>query len=361
MAPLRVLCVSNMWPGPRDPDYGSFVESMATALAERGVRVDPVVIDRRAHGALRTPAKYASLAARAIGRARRADVIYGHYLFPTGAVAAAAARAARIPYVLTAHGRDVGNLDRPSVRRASAPPIRGASALIAVSRYLAGELRASGLALPPIHVVNMGVDPRRFGPRDRDAARARLRLARDGPLILAVGGLTERKNPLRLLQGFARVRAARPEARLAFVGDGPLAPAIDAGARRLGLGHAVIRAGALPHDEVVDWVAASDLLALVSTLEPLGVAALEALAGGRPVVGTREGGLREVVPDPGAGRVVDPLDPGAIARAILAVLDDPPTAEACRRAAEPHALARQAARVHHILERAARGAGRHPG
>jgi glycosyltransferase involved in cell wall biosynthesis len=276
-------------------------------------------------------------------------------------VAALAARAARIPYVLTAHGRDVANLDRPSVRRATAAPVRGASALIAVSRYLAGELRASGLALPPVHVVSMGVDAVRFAPRDRGAARARLRLARDCPLILAVGGLTERKNPLRLLQAFARVREARPEARLAFVGDGPLAPAIAAGSRRLGLERAVILAGALPHDQVADWMAASDLLALVSTVEPLGVAALEALAAGRPVVGTREGGLREVVPDPGAGRVVDPLDPGAIARGLLAVLDDPPAPEACRRAAEPHALARQAARVQLILERAVRGGGPHPG
>jgi glycosyltransferase involved in cell wall biosynthesis len=353
MAPLRVLCVSSMWPGPEDPDYGAFVQDMCEALARRGASVETAVIDHRARGPLRTPAKYAALAPRAVARARAADVIYGHYLFPAGAVAAAAARAARIPYVLTAHGQDVRNLDRPAVRRASAPALRGAAAVIAVSRYLAGELRASGLALPAVHVVNMGVDMARFAPRDRAAARARLRLAADGPLIVAVGGLTERKNPLRLLQALARVRRARPDARLALVGDGPLAAAVDAGARRLGLAGAVVRAGALPHDEVADWVAAADLLALVSTVEPLGIAALEALAAGRPVVGTRAGGLREVLPVPGAGRLVDPLDPGSIAAGILAVLDAPPPPEACRRAAEPHALARQAERVHGILERAA--------
>ena len=127
------------------------------------------------------------------------------------------------------------------------------------------------------------------------------------------------------------------------------------GCGRLGLGGAVIRRGAVPHGDVADWVAACDLLAIVSTVEPLGVAALEALAGGRPVVATRIGGVGEVVPDPEAGRLVDPLDPAAIASAILAVLDDPPAPAACRRAAEPHALTRQAGRVAEVLEAAAAG------
>lgn len=356
MTGLRVLCLSNMWPGPADPDYGSFVADMCGALERRGMSVEPVVIDHRASGPGRTPAKYASLTARAVRHARGADVIYAHYLFPTAAAAAVAARTARIPYVVTAHGQDVRNLDRPTVRRATAGALRGASSVIAVSRYLAEGLRASGLELPPVNVVNMGVDLERFAPGDRSQARARLRLHLGDPMILAVGGLTDRKNPLGLLQAFARVRAVRPGARLAFVGDGPLAQAVDVGARRLGVARAVIRTGALPHDQVADWVAACDLLALVSREEPLGVVALEALAGGRPVVATRVGGTREVVPDPRAGRIVDPRDPGAIAGAILALLDDPPTPAACRAAARPHDLERQAGRVATILQRAvARG------
>lgn len=350
---LRVLCLSNMWPGPADPDYGAFVADMCAALEARGMSVEPVVIDTRARGLARTPAKYASLGARAARRARRADVVYAHFLFPTGAVAAAAARVARIPYVLTAHGQDVRNLSRGLVRRASAGPVRGADALIAVSEHLAQGLRATGLDLPPVSVIDMGVDLERFAPGDRGAARGRLGLPADAPLVLAVGGLTERKNPLGLLQAFARVRAALPAALLALVGDGPLAGAVDAGARRLGLARAVVRPGAVPHAAVADWMAACDVLALVSRVEPLGVVALEAMASGRPVVATREGGTAEVVPDPGAGRVVDPLDPGAVATAILALLGDPPSPGACRAAAAPHALPRQAARVAAVLEAAA--------
>jgi glycosyltransferase involved in cell wall biosynthesis len=342
-----------MWPGPRDPDYGAFVADMCDALRARGLSVEAAVIDRRASGPLRTPVKYAALGARAARAARRADVIYAHFLFPTGAIAAAAGRAAGVPRVVTAHGQDVRNLERGAVRRATAAALRDASAVVAVSEHLAAGLRASGVALPPLHVVNMGVDLARFAPGDRAAARARLGLPAAGPLVAAVGGLTERKNPLGLLQAFARVRERRPDARLALVGDGPLAAAVDAGAQRLGLAGAVARPGSVPHDAVRDWVAACDVLALVSRVEPLGIAALEALAGGRPAVVTREGGAREVVPDPAAGRVVDPLDPGAVAAAILQLLDDPPSPEACRRAAEPHSLERQSARVAAILRDAA--------
>ena len=84
------------------------------------------MIDRRAGGPLRTPAKYAGADRPRRAPARRADVIYAHYLFPTGAVAMAAAAGAHgIPYVVTAHGQDVRNLDRRSLRRATAAgPVR---------------------------------------------------------------------------------------------------------------------------------------------------------------------------------------------------------------------------------------------
>jgi glycosyltransferase involved in cell wall biosynthesis len=320
--------------------------------------VEVAAIDSRARGAVRTPRKYGGLLGRTLRAARRADVIWAHYLFPTGAVAAACGRASRRPWVLTAHGGDVRNLARPALRRASAPAVEGAAALIAVSRHLHGELRDSGIALPPVAIVNMGVDLRRFAIADRRSARVRLGLTEEGPLVLAVGGLTERKNPLTLLQAFARVRAAAPEARLALVGDGPLARAVDAGAASLGLGPALIRAGAVPHERVADWMAACDLLALVSRVEPLGQVALEAMASGRPVVATRVGGTAEIVPDGIAGALVDPADRVAIAAAILGVLAAPPTPAACRAAAEAHSVDRQAERVAAVLAAAAAGGGR---
>lgn len=351
--PLRVLCLSNMYPGPDDPDYGAFVRDMCVALEATGAQVARAVIDTRASGRLRTPAKYAALLGRGAHAARECDVIYAHYLFPTGAIAAMCGRAMHVPWVITAHGQDVANLTRPAVRRGTRRGLDGAATVIAVSGYLAGELAASGLDLPPVEVINMGVDTNRFTIGNRSAARHRLGLDTTAPLVLAVGGLTPRKDPLSLLQAIARLRQTHPDARLALVGDGPLAAAVDAGAARLGLSDAVIRTGAIGHHEVPDWMAACDVLSLVSTVEPLGVVALEALATGRPVVTTSVGGAAEVVPDGRAGRIVDPGRPAETAAALAQMIDHPPAPEACRAAAEVHALSIQAQRVRGVLERAA--------
>ncbi|MFN8108994.1 MAG: glycosyltransferase [Thermoleophilia bacterium] len=169
-----------------------------------------------------------------------------------------------------------------------------------------------------------------------------------------MGGLTERKDPLGLLQAVARLRATHPEVRVAFVGDGPLAASIAPAARHLGIpaGH-VIRAGALPHPQVARWVAAADVLSMVSRVEPLGVVALEALAAGRPVVATAVGGAREVVPARGPGRIVDPGNPARHAAAMAELLDHPPTPDACRGVAVGGAVEHQAARVEAVLARAA--------
>lgn len=348
-APLRIMCLTNMYPGPADPDYGAFVATMVAALERRGHRVEPVTIDHRATGRLRTPAKYAALTGRALRAARSCDVVYAHYLFPTGAVAAAAGRAAGRPWVVTAHGRDVANLARPAVRRATSAGLAGCAGVIAVSRYLAERLRDSGLPLPPVHVADMGVDLDRFRITDRAAARGRLGLPGGVPLVLSVGGLTERKDPIGLLQAFRRVRIGHPEAVLALVGDGPLRGVVDAAVRGWGMERAVIRTGSLPHDRVADWMAACDVLSLVSRVEPLGIVALEALASGRPVVATAVGGAREVVPGRGPGRVVPPGDPARTAAALAELIASAPEPAACRAAAAGHSVARQAARVEAVL------------
>src|SRR5437764_2692311 len=94
-----------MYPGDREPDYGVFVRSLADALEARGNEVERAVLTSRAGG----PAKYARLTARAIAAARRfrPDVVYAHFLVPTGLLARLATRA---PLVVTAHGQDVANI-----------------------------------------------------------------------------------------------------------------------------------------------------------------------------------------------------------------------------------------------------------
>lgn len=354
MRPLRVLIVTGMWPSASQPDYGAFVQAIGRALDERaGIEVDVAAITDRRSGAVRTPAKYATLTIRALRRARRADVIWGHYLLPAGAVAAGVGRITDRPWVLTAHGGEIANLARPGVRAATRRALHGAAAVTAVSDWLAERLEPLVPAGREIEVVNMGVDLTRFRPADRGEARRALGIDREGPLIIAVGGLTERKNPVVLVRALRRLRCAGSPARLVLVGDGPLAGAVRAEAARAGVAEAVTLTGALEPDDVARWMAAADLLALVSRPEPFGVVVIEALATGRPVVVTSEGGTPEILaPDPAVGQVVDPADPDAVAAGISAVLAEPADPARCRALARRHDVVVRAGQMATILARA---------
>src|SRR3954453_10192095 len=144
-----------MYPGPDDPDLGPFVAQVEQALRERGHHVELAVLTRRAGGKRR----YLELARDARARARRfdPDVVYAHFLVPSGLAAALASRA---PLVVTAHGRDVANIgELPGVAAATRIVVRRAAALIAVSDWLRRQLESKvPAAQGKVEVVDCGVD-----------------------------------------------------------------------------------------------------------------------------------------------------------------------------------------------------------
>jgi glycosyltransferase involved in cell wall biosynthesis len=332
---VRILLVSQMYPSAAAPDFGVFVQGLERELAVRGHEIERVVLDRRGGGKLR----HARLALRAIRAARlfRPDVVYAHFLFPTGISGLLAARSSRAPLVVTAHGQDVANVTRyPFVRRPTRTVVRRAAAVIAVSEWLRGELeRGVPEAAGKTEVINCGVDLERFQPLERAEGPS--------PAFLCVGSLIERKNVVRLANAFARLG----EGTLTFVGDGELRSEL---AGRTG----VTVTGYVPHDAVPGYLAAADVLCQPSLVEPFGQAALEALASARSVVGTRVGGPSEFVPA-GAGVLVDPEDEEGLADALREASALPVPNPAARAAAEAHDVRRQAGRVEAILERAVRG------
>jgi len=326
-----VLLVSQLYPGPEDPDLGVFVRDLETALAARGHEIERAVLDRRAGGKLR----YLELARATLERARRfrPDVVYAHFLVPTGLIAALASRA---PLVATAHGRDVRNVGEfPGVRPATRFVARRAAALIAVSDYLRRELETKvPEARGKTEVVPSGVDLQRF----------RVAQAPNGaPRFLCVGSLTPRKNVVRLACAFERLG----DGTLTFVGDGPLR-------RELEGRPGITLAGAVRHDDVPRYMADASVVCQPSLIEPFGQGVLEALACGRTVVTTRIGGPPEFVPAD-AGLLVDPADEDALADALRPAASFPCPNDAARAAAEPLDVRRQAERVEEILTRPARG------
>src|SRR5687768_15796098 len=333
-APVRILLVSQMYPSAAAPDFGVFVQGLERELASRGHSIERVVLDRRGGGKLR----HARLALRAVRAARRfrPDVVYAHFLFPTGFGALLAARAVGAPLVVTAHGQDVANAtEYPFVRPFLRRVVRGATTVIAVSDWLRARLEQS---LPEAgaktEVVNCGVDLERFRPLERTGAA--------GPAFVCVGSLIERKNVVRLAEAFGRLG----EGTLTFVGDGPLRP-------RLEGREGVTVTGYVAHDAVPGFLAEADVLCQPSLVEPFGQATLEGMACARSVVATRIGGPPEFVPA-GAGVLVDPEDEDALAVALRAAAALSVPNAAARAAAEQHDVRAQAVRVETILLEAVR-------
>jgi glycosyltransferase involved in cell wall biosynthesis len=333
---MKILLVSQMYPGPRDPDLGAFVQGIERALAERGHEIERAVTEGRGGGKRR----HVQLAREVRRAAKRfqPEVVYSHFLVPTGLSAALFGGA---PLVATAHGRDVRNIGAyPAIAAATRFVARRAASLIAVSDYLRLELEAKiPEARGKTEVVDCGVDLSLFETRPvSDAGQGR-----NGPVFVCVGSLIERKNVVRLADAFAQLGTGR----LVFVGDGPLRGELEGRTN-------VEITGRVPHDEVARYIAESTVLCQPSLIEPFGQALLEGMASGRTVVATRVGGPPEFVP-PEAGVLVDPLDTTALADAMRRAAELPVPNPAAREAAAAHDVRSQAETIESILARAARG------
>ena len=323
---MRILLVSQFWPGPADPDLGAFLVPVVEELERRGHTVERAVIDRRGAGR----SGDARLALDSV-RARGHDVVFAHFLVPAGFIAAVTHP--RTPLVVMAHGQDVENAVRSRpIRSATALVARRAHTVVFNSAWLRDrmpvEVRRS-------EVIDLGIDLERWRGGDAPAGE------RHGPVFLFAGSLIERKNVVRLRDAFE----SYGRGTLVVLGDGPLRPELE-GRPNIHL------AGRVPHDAVRDHILASDVVVLPSLAEPLGQVLLEAMACERSVVATNVGGPPEFV-TPDAGALVDPRDTASIRAGLEHAAALPTPNPAARAAAEPHALPRQVDRFEAVLREAA--------
>lgn len=171
----------------------------------------------------------------------------------------------------------------------------------------------------PVTVVPNGVDLDRFVEVDDDQrreVRSGLGLA-DVPTAVCVGRLSPQKGQHHLLDAWARVLRAVPDAQLVLVGDGPDERDLRRRAESLsGVRFVGVRS------DVPAWLAAADVVVLPSAYEGAALAPMEAMACGRSVIATRVGGIEENLPFE-CGELVPPGDVGALATAVARRLLDP--------------------------------------
>lgn len=152
------------------------------------------------------------------------------------------------------------------------------------------------------------------------------------PVILSAGRLVPQKDQATLLRAFARIRATRP-ARLVVLGEGELRPQLEALAQDLGIDADLALPGFVQNP--LAYMARAAVFALSSAWEGLGNVIIQALAAGCPVVSTDcASGPAEILKGGAYGRLVPVGDDEALAKAIVATLDEPPSPERLRERAE---------------------------
>jgi glycosyltransferase involved in cell wall biosynthesis len=212
--------------------------------------------------------------------------------------------------------------------------------IVAVCQAIKDDLVRQGLPAAKIDVVYSGTDTHRFDPSRASGPAVRRELGLDTatPLVTQIG-VREPKGNDDLLRAFARVRAARPDARLLLVGARPeKRTPLETLARASGLGDAVTIWGY--RDDVPDVLAAAQV-SVDASHEGLGITGTlrESLAMETPVVATRAMGNPELVGHEEHGLLVPPRDPEAMAAAILRLLADPPWARGLGRAGRARVVA----------------------
>jgi len=265
----------------------------------------------------------------------RIALLHGHE-FAMSVYAGSAARLARIPCLVTLHGRHW-----VAGRRLRAIAYRGLHVagvrVAAVSGDLAGFLaRASGLPRASIAVIENGIpiaalpDPVAFDAL-RTQMRARLGLDATTPLLVAVGNLYPVKDHATAVRALVGLEGVH----LAIAGRGDEKPHLESLARELGVAERLHLLGL--RDDVESWLAAADVFVHPSRSEEMPLAILEAMAQGLPAVATRVGGVPDAVVDGETGLLVASGDVEGLRASIRALLGDEPLRRTMGRRARARA------------------------
>jgi len=326
-----------------------------------GVRRLRYAVDRR------SPARfYRSVVAGVRGtlatlEPRAFDVVHLHQMLSAVAALAPGSATRRLPALFSfyapyhleylARFRDGGGDGAvPARARAVAAMLRlgdryalgRADRVLVLSEFCRGQVAELAPAVAPgASVAPAGVDLSRFRPAadeaERHAAARRLGLPADAPLVVTVRRLVERMGLPDLVEAARRLSARGVAAHVAIAGEGPLRARLQAAAEGELAGRLTL-AGRVPEDDLPALYRAASVFVLPTrSLEGFGMATVEALASGLPVVVTDAGASREVVAGARGARIVPPRDPGRLAEALAALLADPSARARAGRAARAHA------------------------
>jgi len=276
------------------------------------------------------------------------DLLHVHYAIPHASAAFMAKQILRkqgkhIPVITTLHGTDITLVGKD---KTYAPvvtfSINESDAITAVSYNLRDETYSSFTIEKEIEVIHNFVDVHRFHRKPIDAFRRVI--APDGErILLHASNFRKVKRVQDVVKIFASVTKQIPS-KLLLVGDGPERPGAESLARDLGIFGDIRFVGR--QEQMEDIMAIADLFLLTSEYESFGLAALEAMAAGVPVISTNAGGLPEININGKTGYLSEVGNVDEMAQQALSILKDDNVLKQFKHQARQQAALFD---IHHII------------
>ncbi|MDL2206015.1 glycosyltransferase family 4 protein [Eubacteriales bacterium OttesenSCG-928-N13] len=334
----QIVMLTKEYPTAHDPIY-PFVQQLARGFADAGVHVTviaPLSLTRVIRYRKQMPDRYvresehltikrpftislssfaprlnAFLFRHAAQRAlpKWVDVIYGHFVAPSGLAAAQLGeRLGRFSFLGYGESspKRYASYKKEYLRRG----LRALGGVIAVSSENAREVRDQQILPDDVRmcVAPNAIDPALFHPMDRAQARENLNMPQDAFIVAFVGGFNERKGVMRLSQALDRMEGVQS----IFIGQGEQTPSC----------HGILYQGTVAHEQIPQYLAAADAFVLPTLAEGCCNAIVEALSMGLPVISSNLPFNDDILHDGNAIRI-DPNSVDQIEQAILALKNDP--------------------------------------
>jgi len=250
------------------------------------------------------------------------DIIHSHFTWSAGYAGARLKDETGIPFVVTAHGQDIYSLPFKNEfwREKISYVLNTADHIITVSDSNKSCIEKLDITTP-VKVIPNGFPSKLFFPRDQQQCRLNLNLPLNKKIILTAGNFIPVKGQKNLIFAMDEILKTRDDVLCVIIGSGFLEPNLKREVTRLNLQSKVIFPGRQSHQEIAVWINASDIFVLPSLNEGNPTVMFEALGCGKPFVGTKVGGVPEIISSDDYGLLVKPADVGDLIDKIMMALD----------------------------------------
>lgn len=259
------------------------------------------------------------------------DIIHAHFTYPEGFAGFLARHMVKVPFVLTLHGYDI--LTEPSIKygvrleKRFDTMVRKVFAevdkVFAASEYVYEAAISAGCPQERLVLMPNGVDIERFNQSLNGSLVRKVLGIADRPVVFTLRWHEPKNGIEYLIRAIPHVLREVPEAVFVIGSDGPLMGYHKILAQNLGVDDHVLFVGRIPRMDLPSYYAASDVFVIPSVVEAFGLVTVEAMACGKPVIGTNVGGIPEIIVDGVSGFLTEPKNPEKIAEKVILLLKSP--------------------------------------